>query len=83
MKMQIITITPNEHGIEAGFSVSRDVYDGCGLVDAAYCNIETFPACKSGFVASGFSSIYKPNIIHDMDNTNESIDNFVKAVFAQ
>lgn len=83
MKMQIITITPREHGIDAGFTVSRDIYDDFGLVNAAYCSIKIFPACKSGFVASGFSSICKPNIIHDMDNTKESIDDFVKAVFGQ
>lgn len=83
MKMQIITITPKEPGIDAGFTVSRNLYDDCVLVDAAYCSIEAFPHCKSGFVASGFSSIHKPNIIHDMNNAKESIDDFVKAVFAQ
>lgn len=83
MKMQIITITPKESGIDAGFTVSRGIYDDCGLVDAAYCNIDMFPNCESGFVASGFSSVCKPNIIHDMNNSKESIDDFVKAVFAQ
>ena len=83
MKMQIITITPKKPCIDAGFAVSRNIYDDCGLVDAAYCNIETFTACKSGFVASGFSSLHKPNIIHDMDNAEESIDDFVKEVFGQ
>lgn len=83
MKMQLITIKPKEPGIDAGFTVSRDIYDDWGLVDTAYCNIEAFPACESGFVASGFSSIHEPNIIHDMDNAKESIDDFVKEVFAQ
>ena len=83
MKMQLITIKPKKRGFDAGFTIARDLYDDCGLVDSSYCNIETFPACESGFVASGFSSIHKPNIIHDMDNDRESIDDFVKAVFSK
>lgn len=83
MKMQLITITPKKPCIDAGFTISRDLYDNWGLVDSAYCNIESFPACESGFLASGFSSLRKPNIIHDMHNSKESIDDFVKAVFAQ
>lgn len=83
MKMQIITIKPKEPCIDAGFVVSRDIYDDCGLIDSAYCNIDIFPACESGFVASGFSSLCKPNIIHDMHNTKESIDDFVKVVFSK
>lgn len=83
MKMQLITITPKEPCIDAGFTLSRDIYDDCGLVDSAYCNIESFPACESGFVASGFSSLHTQNIVHDMHNSKESIDDFVKAVFAQ
>lgn len=83
MKMQIITITPKEHGIDEGFTISRELYDDFGFFDSAYCNVESFPACESGFVASGFSSIHKPNIIHDMNNVKESIDDFVKEVFAK
>ena len=83
MKMQLITITPKKPCIDAGFTIARALYDDCGLVDAAYCNIEAFPACESGFVASGFSSIHKPNIIHDMHNSKESIDDFVKEVFSK
>lgn len=83
MKMQIITIKPKEPCIDAGFTIARDLYDDCGLIDSAYCNIDIFPACESGFVASGFSSLRKTNIIHDMDNTKESIDDFVKAVFSK
>lgn len=83
MKMQLITITPKKPSIDAGFSIARDLYDDCCIVDSAYCNIESFPACESGFIASGFPSLCKPNIIHDMHNTKESIDDFVKAVFAQ
>ena len=83
MKMQLITIKPKKRGFDAGFTIACDLYDDCGLLDSAYCNIDIFPACKSGFVASGFSSIYKPNIIHDKDNAKESIDDFVKAVFSK
>ncbi len=79
MKMQLITIKSKGHG----FSIKRESFDSFGIVDAAYCNIDTFLACESGFVASGFSSIYKPTICHDMHNANESIDDFVKAVFSK
>ena len=83
MKMQLITIKPKKSGIDNGFTIKRELVDDCGLVDTAYCNIETFRACESGFIASGFSSIYKPNIMHDMHNAKESIDDFVKEVFAK
>lgn len=83
MKMQLITIRPKKSGIDAGFTIKRELFDNCGLVDTAFCNIDTFRACKSGFIASGFSSIYKPTIMHDTHNAKESIDDFVKAVFAQ
>ena len=83
MKMQLITITPKKPCIDAGFTIKRELFDGCGLVDTAYCNIDIFRACESGFIASGFPSIYKPTIMHDAHNANESIDDFVKEVFAQ
>ena len=83
MKMQLITIEPKKSGIDNGFTIKRELFDDCGLVDTAYCNIDTFRACNSGFIASGFSSIYKPTIMHDMHNGKESIDDFVKEVFAQ
>lgn len=83
MKMQLITIKSKKSGIDNGFTIKRELLDNCGLVDTAYCNIDAFPACESGFIASGFSSIYKPTIMHDSHNTSESVDDFVKAVFAQ
>ena len=83
MKMQVITIKPKKPCIDAGFIISRDLYDDFGFFDSAYCNIEAFPACESGFVASGFSSLYKPNIIHDAHNVKESIDDFIKEVFSK
>lgn len=84
MKMQLITIKPRKSGIDAGFTIKRELFDNCGLIDSAFCNIDIFHACESGFIASGFSSIHKQSIImHDMHNLNESIDDFVKEVFAQ
>ena len=83
MKMQLITITPKKPCIDAGFTIKRELFDNCGIVDTAYSSIHAFPACESGFAASGFSSIHKPTIMHDMHNDKESIDDFIKAVFAQ
>lgn len=80
MKMQVVTIRPSRSGIDNGFKIKREVFDECGLVDMAFCSIRT---TKNGFAASGFSSIYKPTILHDMNNATESIDDFVKAVFSE
>ena len=79
MKMQLITIT-HKSGIDAGFRIKRELFDNCGLVDMAFCSVRYV---KRGFAASGFSSIYKPTIVHAVSDTHESIDDFVKAVFAQ
>ena len=78
MKTQLVTIRPNKSGIENGFRIKRELFDECGLVDMAFCSIRT---TKNGFAASGFSSIHKPTIIHDVSNSSESIDDFIKAVF--
>ena len=80
MKMQLITIRPNKSGIENGFRIKRELFAECGLVDMAFCSIRTV---KNGFAASGFSSIHKPTIIHDVSNSSESIDDFIKAVFSK
>ena len=80
MKMQLITIRPKKSGIGNGFRIKRELFDGCGLVDMAFCSVAI---CENGFVASGFSSIYKPTIMHDVHNSKESIDDFVKAVFSK
>lgn len=79
MKMQLITIT-HKSGIDNGFKIKRELFDNCGLVDMAFCSVRYV---KRGFVASGFSSIHKPTIVHAVSETHESIDDFVKAVFAQ
>ena len=80
MKMQVITIRLNKSGIDSGFRIKRELFDGCDLVDMAFCSVAIL---ENGFIASGFSSIYKPTIMHDAHNSNESIDDFVKEVFAQ
>lgn len=80
MKMQLITIRPKKSGIDAGFKIKRELFDGCGLVDMAFCSVAI---CENGFIASGFSSISKPTITHSINNADESVDDFVKAVFAQ
>lgn len=76
MKRQLVTITTKKHGID----IKRELFDACGLVDMAFCSIRT---TKNGFVASGFRSIYKPTITHDVTNSSESIDDFLKAVFSK
>lgn len=70
------------------FIISRKLTDTKNRrnTDCASCSIiimEPSRFCKSGFIASGFSSFESPIIEHDMNNTTESIDDFVKAVFAQ
>ena len=83
MKMQLIIIKPKKSGIDNGFTIKRELFDNCGLVDSAFCNVTILHACESGFIASGFSSIYKSTILHDLNNVNESIDDFVKEVFSK
>lgn len=80
MKMQVITIRLSKSGINDGFRIKRELFDNCGLVDMAFCSIRT---TENGFAASGFSSIHMPIIIHDVSNSNESIDDFIKAVFSK
>lgn len=80
MKMQLVTIRPQKSGIDAGFRIKRELLDDCWLVDMAFCSVAV---CKNGFAASGFSSICEPTIIHDVSDTSESIDDFVKAVFLE
>lgn len=80
MKMQLITIRSSKSGIDNGFRIKRELFDDCGLVDMAFCSVRIV---KSGFIASGFSSISKPTITHSINNYDESIDDFVKAVFSK
>lgn len=84
MKMQTVTMK-----IDGGiFSISRKLTDTKNRrnTDCASCNIiilGSSPFCKSGFIASGFSSFRSPIIEHDMNNTKESIDDFIKKVFSK
>ena len=70
------------------FSISRKLTDTENRRNNEYasCNITVLNpmfCCKSGFIAHGFSSFESPIIEHDMDNIDESIDDFVKAVFSK
>lgn len=84
MKMQTVTLKIEGNN----FSISRRLTDTKNRrnTDFASCNItllESMFCCKSGFIASGFSSFESPIVEHDLNNTNESIDDFIKAVFAK
>ena len=80
MKMQVVTISLQKHGVHEGFRVKRELFENCGLVDMAFCSIRTV---KNGFAASGFSSIHEPTIIHAVSDSKETIDDFIKAVFSK
>ena len=84
MKMQLVTVEIDGHN----FTISRKLVDTKNRRnnDYASCSmiiLKPMSCCKSGFIAHGFSSFESPIIEHDMNNTKESIDDFVKAVFAQ
>jgi hypothetical protein len=80
MKMQVVTISPQKYGVHEGIRIKREIFDNCGLVDMAFCSIRTV---KNGFAASGFSSIHEPTIVHAVSDSNETIDDFIKAVFSK
>lgn len=84
MKIQTVTLKLDGNN----FSISRKLTDTKNRrnTDYASCNITVLKpmfCCKSGFIASGFSSFESSIIDHDMDNVNESIDDFIKAVFSK
>jgi hypothetical protein len=84
MKMQVVTMKLDGNN----FSISRKLTDTKNRhnTDYASCNIIVLKPmfyCKSGFIASGFSSFESPIIDHDLNNVRESIDDFIKAVFAK
>lgn len=83
MKIQLVTMKLDGNN----FSISRKITDTKNHRnnDYASCNVtvlEPMFCCKSGFIASGFSSFESPTIEHDLNNTDESIDDFIKAVFS-
>lgn len=84
MKIQTVTLKLDGNN----FSIVRKLTDTKNRRnnDYASCNVtvlEPMFCCKSGFIASGFSSLESPIIEHDMSNVNESIDDFIKAVFSK
>lgn len=84
MKMQTVTLKLDDNN----FSISRKLTDTKNRrnTDYASCNITVLKpmvCCKSGFIASGFSSYDSPIIEHDLNNVDESIDDFIKAVFSE
>lgn len=84
MKIQTVTLKLNGNN----FSISRKLTDTKNRhnTDYASCNITVLKpmfCCKSGFIASGFSSFESPIVEHDLNNVNESIDDFIKVVFSK
>lgn len=84
MKMQTVTLKIDGNN----FSISRKLTDTKNRRnnDYASCNITVLKpmfCCKSGFIASGFSNFESPIMEHDLNNVNESIDDFIKAVFSK
>lgn len=82
MKMQLVTMKLNGNN----FSITRKSINTKNRRESDYasCNITVLKpmfCCKSGFIASGFSSFESPIMEHDVNNTNEDINGFVKAVF--
>ena len=84
MKMQIVTLKLDGDN----FSITRKLTDTKNHHnnDYASCNITVLKpmfCCKSGFIASGFSSFESPIIEHDLNDVSESIDDFIKEVFSK
>lgn len=84
MKMQLVTMSINGNN----FSISRKLTDTKNRrnTDYASCNITVLRpmfCCKSGFIASGFSSFESPITEHDVNNTDEDINDFIKVVFSK
>lgn len=84
MKMQVVTMKLDGNN----FSISRRLTDTKNRrnIDYASCNITVLKpmfCCKSGFIASGFSSFESPIIEHDLNNISETIDDFIRVVFKQ
>lgn len=84
MKMQTVTLKIDGNN----FSITRKLTDTKNRrnTDYASCNVTVLKpmfCCKSGFIASGFSSFESPIVEHNSNNVNESIDDFIKAVFSK
>lgn len=84
MKMQFVTLKLDGNN----FSISRKLIDTKNRRNTNYasCNITVLKpmfCCKSGFIASGFSSFDSPIVEHDLNNVDEGIDDFIKEVFSE
>lgn len=84
MKMQFVTLKIDGNN----FSINRKLIDTKKRrnTDYASCNITVLKpmfCCKSGFIASGFSGFDSPILEHDLNNVDEGIDDFIKAVFSK
>lgn len=84
MKMQVVTMQIDGNN----FSISRKLTDTKNRRnnDYASCNVTVLKpmfCCKSGFIASGFSSLDSSIVEHDLNNVDEGIDDFIKAVFSK
>lgn len=84
MKMQIVSMSLNGNN----FQITRKLVNTKNRHenDYASCSIivlEPMFCCKSGFIASGFASLESPIMEHDVDNINEDINGFIKAVFSK
>lgn len=84
MKMQIVTMKLDGNN----FSISRKLTDTKNRRenDYASCNIivlQPMICCKSGFIASAFAGLESPIMEHDVNNTDEDINGFIKAVFSK
>lgn len=84
MKMQTVTLKIDGNN----FTITRKLTDTKNRrnTDYASCNVTVLKSmfcCKSGFIASGFSSFESPIVEHDFNNVNESIDDFIKVVFSK
>lgn len=84
MKMQVVTMQIDGNN----FSISRKLTDTKNRRnnDYASCNVTVLKpmfCCKSGFIASGFASLDSSVVEHDLNNVDEGIDDFIKAVFSK
>lgn len=84
MKMQIVSMSLNGNN----FQITRKLANTKNRHenDFASCSITFLKpmfCCKSGFIASGFSSFDSPILEHDLNNADEGIDDFIKAVFSK
>lgn len=84
MIMQFVTMKLDDNK----FIINRKITNTIKPSNSEYasCTITVLQpmfCCKSGFIASGFSSFESPIMEHDVNNTDEDINGFIKAVFSK